>query len=51
MRSELQHIIEYEKNKRQKLDEMKTFNYTHILMTQKQEFLDVSQKLNLLELD
>ena len=30
---------------------MKKFNYTEMLMSQKQEFLEVSQKLSFLELD
>lgn len=51
LRIELESLINQEKVKRQKLENMKKFNYTHILMTQKQEFLDISEKLSFLQLD
>lgn len=51
LKEELEGVQKDEIAKRSKIEELKSFNYTHILMKQKSEFLEISKQLELPWLD
>jgi hypothetical protein len=51
LKEELEGVQKDEMAERSKIEELKSFNYTHILMKQKSEFLQISNQLKLPWLD